>query len=123
MINKYRNLFEVISEKGFDTLLEDFLNNEVNYTNVDKIEILDILGEKYFKFYDTHMLTPGQSKRVTSLLIKLTDFDNLGVIEDLIGILFNFRLVDYYLFLKESSNTIKLDKVRNEVINSLNEYK
>lgn len=121
-LNIYRDLEELITEKEFNFFLNNFILNEDNYSNYEKIEILDILSDKFSKFYNTHILTETQKNQLINSLILLTDFSKLDIMQDLIGILFNFRLNEYYLYLKNHCNSIIHKKVQIELLDSLAEY-
>ena len=121
-LDKYKDWKEVISTEEFNSLINELIISQNKFSNSDLIELLNLLSEKYLLFYKTCELTMNQKIEINKILIKLTNFSNLIITEDLIGILFNFRLDAYFLFLREKCNTIKLDEVRNEVINSLSEY-
>lgn len=121
-IDKFRNLLEVISIEKFNLLLTDFLSESESLNSSERIEILEILGEKYSKFYNSNLLDNHVKNKLSEILIRLTDFTNLTTMEDLGFILFSFKLNNYYLFLKNNAYSIQSNEVRNEVLNLLKEY-
>lgn len=121
-LEDYINWNEVISENEFSYYLAELFKNKNIYSTEVLLDIIDILGDKYGKFYGSLKLSKEEKENLSLILFDLTNFSNLTLIEDLIGAMFNFNLDDYYFFLKNNINSIKLDEVRNEVFDSLKEY-
>lgn len=116
------NLPEVISEEDFHNLIEQVIKKKASYKNSDLINYVDILGEKYEKFYDASVLTQEESDGIFEILKHATDFSNISLIEKLVGILFQFRIDKYANYLKSHLSTINSEAVNNEVKDSLREY-
>ncbi len=121
-LEDYINWNEVISENEFRYYLSELFKNKNKYSSEVLLDIIDILGDKYGKFYGSLKLSKEEKENLSRILFDLTNFSNLTLIEDLIGAMFNFNLDDYYFFLKNNINSIELDEVRNEVFDSLKEY-
>lgn len=121
-LEDYKNWKEVFSESEFRDLLGELFAKKNVYSKDVFLEMLSLLSEKYGYFYGTYKLTNEENNDINSILLELTDFSNLSITEDLIGILFNFRVNNYYLFLKNKNHLIKLDEVRSEVLDALKEY-
>lgn len=121
-IENYKNWQEVISIEEFESYINELVIKQKSFSNSILLEIVTLLSEKYLLFYGLCKLTLEQKIEINKILINLTDFSSLEITEDLIGVLFNFRLDNYYSFLKEEYKAIKLDEVRREVIDALNEY-
>lgn len=121
-LEDYKYWNEVLSEDEFHNLLNELIIENDKYSKTTLLEIVNLLSEKYLLFYGTTKLTNKEKDYINSTLIKFTNFSDLSTTEDLIGILFNFRLHSYYLFLKNNIYLIKKDEVRKEVLNSLKEY-
>ena len=121
-LDEYESWNEVISKEQFSFLINELILKENNYSNSEILERLEILSEKYLKFYDLDYLTKIQRQNVNKILIKLTDFSNLTTIEELIGVLFNLKIDEYYHYLKRHSDTIISKQVEKEVFESLKEY-
>jgi hypothetical protein len=121
-LENYKNLKEVISENEFKYYLAELFKNKNIYSTEVLLDIVDVLGDKYGKFYRSLKLSKEEKKNLSLILFDLTNFSNLILIEDLIGAMFNFNLDDYYFFLKNNINSIKIDEIKNEVFDSLKEY-
>lgn len=122
-IENYKDWKEVISINEFHGILKELIVKKDSFSQTDLLEILSLLSEKYLLFYRTTELTNEEKTFINSALIKATDFSNLFINEELIGIMFNYRLDDYFFYLKKNINLVKVDEVRNEILNSLKEYK
>ena len=121
-LEKFSNLTEVITIEEFNLLLDYFIDNKKNYNSIESIEILEILGEKYSKFYGTYCLSKRQKSCLLEILIALTDFSNLDTLQSLTFILYSFEIKEFFHYLKKHINTIINENVRNDLIDSLNEY-
>lgn len=113
---------EVISPDEFLQLMDQFNLIRVDCSRDVVLDFLEILGEKFEKFYDLGVLTTYQRDIICSELIKMTDFDDLKVIERLIGVMFQFRVDGYVGYLKENLNRINSLDIRKEVNEALEEY-
>ncbi|MFN5309678.1 MAG: hypothetical protein ACK5C0_09510 [Candidatus Kapaibacterium sp.] len=122
-LEDYINWNEVISENEFSYYLAELFKNKNIYSSEVLLDIICVLGDKYGKFYGSLKLSKEEKENLSRILFDLTNFSNLTLIEVLIGAMFNFNLDDYYFFLKNNINSIKLDEVKNEVFDSLKEYK
>ena len=116
------NLTEVISKDDFHNLLNNIFKNKTLYSNSDLINYLDILGEKYGKFYDDNELTILEAENIHEILKEVSDFNRIDIMEQLVCILFKFRIDNYANFLKKELNSIKSEVVYNEINDALNEY-
>jgi len=124
LIDKINNLFEVITKEEFHILLNDLILEQNSISDEDLINCLDILGEKFGKFYSLENLTIGECDFLYKTLIRLSDFDNYERTADLTGLLFSFRIDDYYFYLKEVVNKKNLlNNVKTELTETLEEYK
>ena len=106
-INK---LPEVISEEHFLLLLDDLVQQKDNRSKYTIIQYLDILGEKFQKFYKANVINEKQRNNLLNMVIEFTNFTDLNLTEDLIGLMFQFKIDGYKYFLKSNLNFIK-DKV------------
>lgn len=122
LLEDYKSWNEIISENEFHNFLKELFENKDGYSKTALLEIVNELSEKYLLFYGVAKLTVAEKENLHSTLLELTNFSDLLIIEDLIGILFNFRLDSYYLFLKNNATSIKFQEVKKEVLNSLKEY-
>lgn len=121
-LHDFKNWKEVLSDEEFHSILKELINKKDNFPKFSLLEIMNTLSEKYLLFYGTTELTIEEKTFINSILIEITDFSNLSITEDLIGILFNFRLDCYYSFLKNNLHLVINDEVRDELLNSLREY-
>ena len=121
-IDNYKNWKEVLSEDEFHSILKELIKKKDNYSQFSLLEILNLLSEKFLLFYGVTKLTNEEKTFINSILIELTNFSNLSITEELIGILFNFRLDGYYFYLKDHLHLIRNDEVKNELLDSLKEY-
>lgn len=121
-LEDYRNWNEVISENEFSHYLTELYKNKDVLSREIFLEILEILGDKYSKFYGTLKLTNVEKESINLTLLEFTNFYDLRLMEELIGRMFDFRLDYYYYYLKKNVNSIKLDEIKNEVLNALKEY-
>lgn len=116
------NLPEVISKKHFHALFKQVASNQSEYSKAQLIHYLDILGEKYGKFYDHNELTSDEKDSLLSLLIYLTDFTSYEIMEALTSILFSFNIDKYAEYLKNNLHLIVIPQVYNEINDALIEY-
>lgn len=86
------------------------------------MDYIKILGDKFSKFYDYNELKNKERFELSSLLIGLTDFTDFDSIEQLIGIMFCFRLDDYCLYLKSNLFNIYSDVIIKEIQAAIIDY-
>ncbi|UTN04885.1 hypothetical protein L0669_03060 [Flavobacterium bizetiae] len=121
-LEEFRKLDEVITQNQFHPLLDLFLVEKNNFKSLEQIEILNILSEKYSKFY-SNILNEEQENKIYQLLIDLTDFGDLERMEIVTGILFNFQNNSFYNYLDRHKDTIIHILVKKEVIKTLADYR
>ncbi|KDN54096.1 hypothetical protein [Flavobacterium seoulense] len=115
---------EVISAECFHSLFKEFIEEESLITEQKQIELLDVLGEKFVKFYNIHELKENERKFISDRLIKLTHFSDINRISELIGLMFSFVDKTYYEFLLNSLETKQLSyEVQKEITESTKEFK
>lgn len=123
LINKINNLCEVITKDEFHNLMNQLILEHKNLSVEDVFKCLDILGEKFQKFYDSNELHNEESNFLVETLIKLSDFENYTRTESLVSIMFSFRLEKYFLHLVEIVNTnILNERVKQELVEAIAEY-
>ena len=115
-------LDEVISKDRFHALLSQVMEEAIGLSPEENVYRLEVLGERYLKFYDEQELTPVERERLFALLKTLTDFTELSLIESLCGLLFCYSLNEYADWLKENVDGITNPDIRWEVIDTLEEY-
>lgn len=121
-LEDYKNWNEVILESEFHKYLNELFEKKNKLSRDVFFDILENLGERYSKFYGLSKLTNEEKEVLNSILLEYTNFSDLKQIEELIGTMFDFRLDDYCLFLKNNVLSIKNESIRNEVLNSVEEY-
>lgn len=114
---------EVISKAQFLYLLEELLQNQEQEPLSEQIEKLDLLGEKFGKFYDLNVINHTHRATIFEILKTATDTGQLALMEDLIGIMFQYRIDAYARYLEEQLPPIPAPEVRREVYESIKEYK
>lgn len=114
---------EVISKAQFLYLLEELLQNQEQEPLSEQIEKLDLLGEKFGKFYDLNVINPTHRATIFEILKTATDTSRLALMEDLTGIMFQYRIDAYAHYLEEQLPAITIPKVHREVYESIKEYK
>ena len=115
-------LDEVISKDRFHALLSQVMEEASGLSPEENVYRLEVLGERYCKFYDEQELTPVERERLFALLTTLTDFTELSLIESLCGLLFCYSLNEYADWLKENVDGVTNPDIRWEVIDTLEEY-
>lgn len=115
-------LDEVISRDRFHALLSQLMEEASGLSPEENVYRLEVLGERYRKFYDEQELTSVERERLFALMKKLTDFTELSLIESLCGLLFSFCLNEYADWFKSNVEDIANPDVRWEVIETLKEY-
>ncbi len=113
---------ETISKENFLFLYANLMQQKNNLSKNTVIQYLNILGEKFEKFYDVNTLNYIEKDEIHKLLKEYTDFDELNLMEDLIGIMFQFRIDKYADYLQCHLNEIESKSVYNEVYDAGNEY-
>lgn len=121
-LKNINNLNEIISKNEFHSLLSQLFKLKNDLSKNKLISYIEILGDKFSKFYDFNELTNDETSELNKILIALTDLTNLKIMEDLIGILFKFRLNSYYLFLKNNLQNIQSDSIFEEIKSAIIEY-
>jgi|GEM_PF-3441282 len=122
--SKFQFLPEVISEEHFHSLFAELIKNSQNLTEENQIELLEILGEKFEKFYDVNKLNEKEKDFLSKQLIKWTHFSDINKVSELIGLMFSFVDNRYYEFLEDSLKTRKLIfDVKMEITESVKEFK
>jgi hypothetical protein len=116
------NLPELISKQKFHLILEDVLNRQNNLSSDIVIQYLIILGERFEKFYDINELTIKEKKDIYAVLKVYTDFNRLDIVEDLINIMFQFRIDKYIDYLKRNLKSVKRKEVYDEIYDAISEY-
>ena len=117
-----KDLPEVVSKEHFISLLDDLLKNRNNFSKDTFIKYLELLGEKYEKFYDTNIISEITLAELYRTLKEYTELDKLNLMKNLVGIMFQFRVDKYADFLSRHLNLIKLEDVYNEIYDALKEY-
>ena len=114
-LNDFNRLDEVISKNDFHLLLGQVFLHKDNLSKDILIDCINILGDKFSKFYDYNELKNKERFELSNTLIGITDFTDFDSIEQLIGIMFCFRLDDYCLCLKSNLFNIYLDGIIKEI--------
>ncbi len=121
---KFHQLPEVIQEDAFHELFNELIAVAGSVPEEQQIEYLDVLGEKFGKFYDTVRLTEAEKAFVSAQLIQFTTFSEKSRIQELTGIMVAFEDSTYYHFLKDSLKTQEMPKeVKKEIKDSIKEFK
>ena len=124
ILNKFQNLPEVIAEEDFHNLFNELIKNAESISAESKIELLNILGDRFGKFYDDLKLDPIEKAFISQQLIKLTQFTDINRICQLTGLMFSFSDDTYSDFLSDSLKTKHLTlNVRTEIEDSIGEFK
>jgi hypothetical protein len=121
-IENYKDWKELLSEDEFHHILNELIKKKDHFPRSSLLEIINSLSEKYLLFYGATELTIKEKTFINSILIEITDFSDLSITEELIGVLFNFRLDGYYYYLKNHVHLVKNEEVKHELLNSLKEY-
>lgn len=114
---------EVISKDQFLYLLEELLQNQERELLSEQIEKLDLLGEKFGKFYDLNVINHTHRTAIFEILKTATDTSRISLMEDLTGIMFQYRIDTYARYLEEQLPAITIPELRREVYGSIKEYK
>ena len=114
---------EVISKDLFLSLLEELLQNREQHSAEEQAGQLALLGEKFQKFYDPDIINGAQRTAIFEILKTATDTGRLQLMEALIGIMFQYRLDAYALYMEALLPTIISATVYQEVYDSILEYK
>ena len=124
ILNKFQNLPEVIAEEDFHNLFNELIKNAESISAESKIELLNILGDRFGKFYDDLKLDPIEKAFISQQLIKLTQFTDINRICELTGLMFSFSDDTYSDFLSDRLKTKHLTlNVRTEIEDSIGEFK
>ncbi len=120
--SKFESLLEVISEESFHDLFAELIENSQFLEEQKQIELLEILAEKFQKFYIDE-LTENEKKFISDQLIKWTHFSNQNRVCELVGLMFSFVDKRYCEFSRLSLKTEKLTlDVRMEKVESIKEF-
>jgi hypothetical protein len=121
--SKLQCLSEVISEDYFHDLFTELIECSEYLEEVKQIELLEILGDKFEKFYNIDELMENEKKFISDQLIKCTHFSNLSRICELTALMFSFVDKRYCEFLRVSLKTEELTlDVRKEIAESVEEF-
>lgn len=112
---------EIISRENYLFLLNDLLKNTCNLSKYTVLRHLDTLGDKLDKF-ENNVLCKNQKDIIYMLMLEYTDFNSLDLMENLNGIMFQFRIDKYVEYLKVNIDSIRSEKVYAEVFEAINEY-
>lgn len=121
-LNDINRLDEVISKNDFHLLLDQVFLHKDNLSRDILIDYIHILGDKFSKFYDYNELKNKERFELSNTLIGITDLTDFDSIEQLIGIMFCFRLDDYCLYLKSNLLNIYSDVIIKEIQDAIIEY-
>lgn len=121
-LNDFDTLDEVISKNNFHLLLDQVFLHKDNVSKDVLVDYIMILGDKFSKFCDYNELKDKERSELSNMLIGLTDFTDFVSIEQLIGIMFYFRLDDYCLYLKGKLLNIYSDVIIKEIQAAIIEY-
>jgi hypothetical protein len=123
IITKFSFLSEVISEEYFHSLFAELIKESQNLTEEKQIELLEILGEKFGKFYNINKLNENEKNFISNQLIKWTRFSDINRVSELIGLMFSFVNNRYYEFLRDSLKSEKIiSDVKMEILESVAEF-
>ena len=75
-LEDYINWNEVISENEFRYYLAELFKNKNKYSSEVLLDIIDILGDKYGKFYGSLKLSKEEKENLSRILFDLTNFSN-----------------------------------------------
>lgn len=121
--SKFQSLLEVNSEEYFHKLFAELIESSLFLEEQKQIEFLEILAEKFQKFYNVDELTENEKIFISDHLIKWTDFSDLNRVYELVGLMFSFIDERYCEFLKLSLKTEKLPlDMRMEIAESIKEF-
>ena len=121
--SKFQSLLEVISEESFHDLFAELIESSQFLEEQKQIELLEILAEKFQKFYNVDELTENEKIFISEQLIKWTHFSDLNRVCKLVGLMFSFVDKRYYEFLRVSLKTEQLTlDVRMEIAESIKEF-
>ncbi|MET0945160.1 MAG: hypothetical protein ABWY22_07115 [Flavobacterium sp.] len=121
--SKFQSLLEVISEEYFHDLFAELIESSLFLDEQKQIELLEILAEKFQKFYNVDELTENEKIFISNQLIKWTHFSDLNRVCELVGFMFSFVDKRYYEFLRVSLKTEQLTfDVRMEIEESVEEF-
>lgn len=121
--SKFQFLSEVISEEYFHSLFTELIKESPNLTEKKQIELLEILGEKFAKFYNIDKLNENEKSFISDQLIKFTRFSDISRLSELISLMFSFVNNRYYEFLRDSLKTeLLISDVKMEIIESVEEF-
>ena len=121
--SKFQSLLEVISEEYFHDLFAELIESSLFLEEQKQIELLEILAEKFQKFYNVDELTENEKIFISNQLIKWTHFSDLNRVCELVGLMFSFVDKRYYEFLRVSLKTEQLTfDVRMEIEESVEEF-
>lgn len=112
---------EIISRENYLFLLNDLLKNACNLSKYTVLRHLDTLGDKLDKF-ENNVLCKNEKDIIYTLMLEYTDFNSLDLMENLNGIMFQFRIDKYVEYLKVNIDSIRSEKVYAEVFDAINEY-
>lgn len=116
------NLPEVISERDFHIYLDQLVSKRNSISKNKFVLLLEILGEKFEKFYNDNELSNEEKQVLYEILKELTDLLNFDIMARLIGILFQFRIDNYAVFLQENLQNIENPVILEECRDALKEY-
>ena len=71
-LNEINNLCEVITEFEFHNLMNQLILQHKNITDEEVIKCLDILGEKFEKFYNINEINNQESNFIYKTLLRLS---------------------------------------------------
>lgn len=121
--SKFQSLLEVISEEYFHDLFAELIKSSLFLEEQKQIELLEILAEKFQKFYNVDELTENEKIFISDQLIKWTHFSDLNRVCELVGLMFSFVDKRYCEFLRLSLKTEQLSlDVRMEIAESIKEF-
>ncbi|MGL3002130.1 hypothetical protein [Flavobacterium sp. RSSB_23] len=121
--SKFQSLLEIISEEYFHDLFAELIESSQFLDEQKQIELLEILAERFQKFYNVAELTENEKKFISDQLIKWTHFSNLNRVYELVGLMFSFVDKRYCEFLRLSLKTEQLTlDVRMEIAESIKEF-